>query len=95
MFQPLEDKVVIKPLEEDGVSKGGLLLTESTKLKGGQGTVVAVGPGRVLESGTQITPKVSVGDVVIYQTYSMADIRIEDQMYHIVRESEIASILKQ
>ena len=88
-FQPLGDRVVIKPLDEEEVTKGGLVLPDTAKEKPQEGEIVAVGPGRVADDGTRIKMEVKKGDKVVYSKYAGTEFKEDDEDYLIVRESDI------
>ena len=88
-FQPLGDRVVIKPLEKEEVTKGGLVLPDTAREKPQEGEVVAVGPGRVGDDGKRITMEVKAGDKVVYSKYAGTEFKEDDEEYLIVRESDI------
>ena len=88
-FQPLGDRVVIKPLEQEEVTKGGLVLPDTAKEKPQKGEIVAVGPGRVTDDGKRIPMEVKVGDKVVYSKYSGSEVKEVDIEYLILRESDI------
>ena len=88
-FQPLGDRVVIKPLDEEEVTKGGLVLPDTAKEKPQEGEIVAVGPGRVADDGTRIKMEVKKGDKVVYSKYAGTEFKEDDEEYLIVRESDI------
>ena len=88
-LQPLADRVVIKPIEREEVTKGGIILPDTVKEKPQEGKVIAVGPGRLSEDGKRIAMDVKVGDVVIYRKYSGTEYKIEDEEVIILSENEI------
>jgi|TARA_B110001454_G_scaffold130990_1_gene122025 chaperonin GroES len=89
-FEPLGDRVVIKPKEQEEVSKGGLLLPDTAKERPQEGEVVAVGPGRVTDEGTRIAMELVVGDKVAYAQYSGAELKNDDEEeFLILRESDV------
>ncbi len=88
-LQPLGDRLVVKPMEREEVSKGGIYLPDTAKEKPQEGKVVAVGPGRLSEDGKRIEMDVKVGDIVIYARYGGAEIKIEDEELIILRESDV------
>ncbi|MFC1543437.1 co-chaperone GroES [Candidatus Neomarinimicrobiota bacterium] len=92
-LKPLQDRVVVKPAEADEVSKGGIILPDTAKEKPQQGEVVAVGPGKVTDSGEILKPQVKKGDKILYGKYSGTEITIDSVEYLIVRESDIFAIL--
>jgi len=87
--QPLADRVVIKPIEREEVTKGGIVLPDTVKEKPQEGKVLAVGPGRLSEDGKRIAMDVKVGDTVIYAKYGGTEIKIDDEEMVILRESDI------
>ena len=88
-FHPLGDRVVIKPLEKEEVTKSGLVLPDTAKEKPQEGEVMAVGPGRVDDKGMRISVEVKAGDKVVYSKYAGTEFKDGDQEYLIVRESDI------
>jgi len=88
-LQPLGDRVVIKAIEREEVTKGGLVLPDTAKEKPQEGEVVAVGPGRLTEDGNRIAMEVKKGDRVIYAKYGGTEIKLEDEEFIILRESDI------
>jgi chaperonin GroES len=94
-IKPLGDRIVIRPLEAEERSKGGIVLPDTAKEKPQEGIVVAVGKGRVLENGKLQAPEVKVGDRVLYGKYSGTEITTkEGEEYLIVREEDILAIVK-
>lgn len=92
MLRPLADRVVLKPIQVEEKTKGGIVLPDTAKDKPQEGEVIAVGPGRVLDNGTKLAPEVKVGDRVIYSKYSGSEVKIEGEEYLIVRESDILAV---
>ena len=92
MLRPLADRVVLKPIQAEEKTKGGIVLPDTAKDKPQEGEVIAVGPGRILDNGTKITPEVKVGDRVIYSKYSGSEVKIDGEEYLIVRESDILAV---
>jgi len=88
-LQPLADRLVVKPIEREEVTKGGIVLPDTAKEKPQEGEVIAVGPGRLSEDGKRIAMEVKVGDVVVYTKYGGTEIKIEDEELVILRESDI------
>lgn len=88
-LQPLGDRVVVKPIEREEVTKGGIVLPDTAKEKPQEGEVIAVGPGRLSEDGKRIAMEVKVGDTVIYAKYGGTEIKFEDEEFVILRESDI------
>ena len=92
--KPLEDRVIILPLEAEDRTESGIYLPESAKEKPVQGKVVACGPGKRLDNGERIKPSVSKGDTVVYGKYAGTEIEIENTKHLIVRESELLGIIE-
>ena len=88
-FSPLQDRVVIRPIEKDEVTKSGLILPDTAKEKPQEGEVMAVGPGRVGDDGKRIAMEVKAGDKVVYSKYAGTEFKEDDDEYLIVRESDI------
>lgn len=88
-LQPLADRVVVKPIEREEITKGGIVLPDTAKEKPQEGEVLAVGPGKLSDDGTRLAMDVKVGDRVIYAKYGGTEIRIDDQELVILRESDI------
>lgn len=88
-IQPLGERVLVKPMQKEEVTKGGIVLPDTVKEKPQEGEVVAVGPGKRSEKGEYIPMDVKVGDVVLYAKYGGTEIKIEGQDMMILRESDI------
>ena len=88
-LRPLDDRVVVQPSEAEATTAGGIVLPDSAKEKPQRGKVVAVGPGRLLDSGSRGDLSVSVGDTVIYGKYGGSEIEVDGQEMKILRESDI------
>lgn len=94
-IKPLADRVVIKPLEAENKTKGGIVLPDTAKEKPQEGKVVAVGKGKVLENGTLQPLEVKVGDKVLYGKYSGNEITTKDgEELLIMKEEDILAIIK-
>jgi len=92
VLKPLADRVVVKPIQAEEKTKGGIVLPDTAKDKPQEGEVIAVGTGRILDNGTKIPLEVKVGDRVVYSKYSGSEIKIDGEEYLIIRESEILAI---
>ena len=88
-IRPLDDRIVVKPEEAEETTAGGIVLPDSAKEKPQRGTVLAVGPGRLLDSGNRGTLSVEVGDVVIYGKYGGNEVEVDGEEVKILRESDI------
>jgi chaperonin GroES len=88
-LRPLDDRVVVKPVEAEERTAGGIVLPDSAKEKPQRGKIVSIGPGKLLESGERGTLSVTVGDEVIYGKYSGTDIELDGDEVKILRETDI------
>ena len=92
-LKPLADRVIVKPMEAEEQTKGGIILPDTAKEKPVEGTVVAVGPGRVSDEGKTIAMEIKKGDKVLYGKYSGSEVTVEGEDYLIMRESDIFAII--
>ncbi len=88
-FQPLGDRIVIKPIEQEEVSKGGLVLPDTARERPQEGEVIAAGPGRLTDEGSRIPMELVVGDKVLYAKYAGTELKEDDEDYLVLRESDI------
>ncbi len=88
-FAPLGDRVVIKPITGEEISRGGILLPDTAKEKPQEGEVIAVGPGRMTDDGKRIAMEVVKGERVLFSKYAGAEVKDGDQEYVILREGDI------
>jgi chaperonin GroES len=93
-FRPLHDRVVVKRLEEDGKSAGGIIIPDTVKEKPMRGEVVAVGPGARDESGKVNAPDVKAGDMVLFGKWSGTEVKIDGDDLLIMKESDILGVLE-
>ena len=93
-LKPLGDRLIVEPISADEVTKAGIILPDTVdKEKPERGTVVAVGPGKLLESGARLPMDLKVGDVVVFKKYSPDEIKIDDKEYLILSESDIMAVV--
>jgi chaperonin GroES len=88
-LQPLGDRVVVKPIEREEVTKGGIVLPDTAKEKPQEGKVLAAGPGRLSEDGKRIAMDIKVGEIVLYVKYGGTEVKIDGEELMILRESDI------
>jgi chaperonin GroES len=93
-LKPLGDRVIVKPMEAEEKTKGGIILPDTAKEKPIEGTIVAAGPGKVADDGKMIKMEVKVGDKVLYGKYSGTEVTVEGVEYLIMRESDIFAIVE-
>ncbi len=92
-LRPLDDRVVVQPLEAQEVTAGGIVLPDSAREKPQRGKIVAIGPGKLLDSGNRGTLSVAVGDEVIFGRYGGSEVEVDGQEFKIMRESDILAKL--
>ena len=92
-LKPLADRVVVEAAPAEEMSSGGIILPDTAQEKPQQGTVVAVGPGKVSESGKEVAMSVKKGDKILYGKYSGTEFSFEGTEYLIMRESDILAVL--
>ena len=88
-LKPLDDRVVVEGLEAEEKTAGGILLPDNAKQKPQQGKVIAVGPGKLSDTGSRTAIAVKVGDTVLFGKYSGSDVEVGNKEYKILRESDI------
>ena len=93
-IQPLGDRVVVKALARDTVTKSGIVLPDTAKEKPQEGEVVAVGPGKVLDNGKRTTLEITAGQKVLFAKYAGTEVKMDGEEYLILRESDIMGILE-
>ena len=92
--KPLDDRVVVKPVDAEEKTAGGIVLPDTAKEKPQKGTVMAVGPGKLLDSGRRAEVAVKKGDVVLYGKYSGSDFKLEGEEYKILHETDLLGIVE-
>jgi chaperonin GroES len=92
-IKPLQDRVIVKRLEEETKTAGGIIIPDTAKEKPQQGKVVAVGPGKVLEGGTRVELTVKEGDLVLFGKYAGSDVKLDGEELLIMREDDILGIV--
>ena len=92
-IQPLGDRVLIEPIKEEEVKKGGIIIPDTAKEKPQQGKVIAVGTGKLDKDGKKIPFNVKKGDLVLMPKYGGTEVKLDDKTYQIMREEDILGIL--
>lgn len=92
MVKPLEDRIIVKPLEAEEKTSGGIIIPDNAKEKPQKGEVVAVGPGKVNDKGQKIEMTLKKGDKVLYGKYSGTEVTIDGEDYLIMRESDVLAV---
>ena len=93
MLKPLADRIVVKPTEAEDVTKGGIVLPDTAKERPLEGEVIAVGPGKVMETGAKVPMEIKVGDKVIYSKYGGTEVKISGAEYVILRQDDVLAIV--
>nr|WP_279326115.1 co-chaperone GroES [Bacillus sp. FJAT-47783] len=93
VLKPLGDRVVIKLVESEEKTASGIVLPDTAKEKPQEGKVIAVGTGRVLDSGERVAPEVKEGDRIIFSKYAGTEVKFEGTEYLILRESDILAVI--
>jgi chaperonin GroES len=94
-IRPLGDRVLVRPLSRETVTKSGIVLPDTAKEKPQEGEILAVGPGKVLDNGKRTALEVSVGQKVLFARYAGTEVKVENEEYLILRESDIMGIVEQ
>ena len=93
-FRPLHDRVVVRRIEADEKTKGGIIIPDTAKEKPSEGEIIAVGPGGRDEKGDRITPEVKVGDRILFGKWSGTEVKVDGQELLIMKESDIMGVLE-
>ena len=91
--KPLSDRIIIRPLEAEEKTAGGIIIPDNAKEKPQKGEVVAVGEGKIADNGQKIAMSLKKGDKVLYGKYSGTEVSIEGDEYLIMRESDVLAVL--
>ncbi len=94
-IRPLDDRIVLKVLDAEETTPGGIVLPDTAKEKPQKGKVEAVGTGRLLDNGKRVKPDLKPGDVVLFGKYAGTDVKIGDEEYKIVQEREILAKIEE
>lgn len=92
--KPLHDRLIIKTLEEEEKTKGGIIIPDTAKEKPVEGKVIAVGAGRIKKDGTKMPLEIKKGDHVLYAKYGGTEIKIDGEEYLMMREDDILAIIE-
>ncbi|MEK7220728.1 MAG: co-chaperone GroES [candidate division NC10 bacterium] len=93
-IKPLQDRILVRRLEEKEVKKGGIIIPDTAKEKPQEGEVVAVGPGKVTDDGKRQPMDVKVGDKILFGKYSGSEVKLGDEELLIMREEDVLGILQ-
>jgi len=92
-LKPLGDRVIVKPKAPEEKTKGGIILPDTAQEKPMEGEIVAVGPGRIADDGKKINMELKAGDKILYGKYSGTEVKINDEEFLIMRESDVYAII--
>jgi len=92
-LKPLADRLVVKPIEQEEVKKGGIIIPDTAKEKPEKGEVISVGPGKLLDNGNRAPMEVKKGDKVIFQKYGGHEFKVDDVELMILREEDVMAIV--
>jgi chaperonin GroES len=93
-IKPLNDRILVKRLEAEEKTKGGIVLPETAKEKPKEGEVIAVGPGKILESGKRQTLELKKGDKIIFESYAGTEIKMDGKEYLLMKEDDVLGIIE-
>jgi chaperonin GroES len=93
-IRPLQDRILVKRLEEKEVKKGGIIIPDTAKEKPQEGEVIAVGPGKVTENGKLQAMSVKVGDKILFGKWSGSEVKLGEEEYLIMKEEDILGVLQ-
>ncbi|THB77088.1 MAG: co-chaperone GroES [Desulfobulbaceae bacterium] len=93
-IRPLNDRILVQRLEEEEKTAGGIIIPDSAKEKPAEGKVVAVGPGKLSDSGERVALQVKEGDVVLFSKYGGTDVKLDGENYLIMREDDVLGVLE-
>lgn len=93
-IRPLQDRIIVKRLEGEEKTKGGIIIPDSAKEKPMEGKVIAVGKGKLNDSGERIAPDVKAGDIVLFSKYAGTEVKIDSEEHLIMREDDILGVIE-
>jgi chaperonin GroES len=92
-LKPLGDRIVVLPADRETVTASGILLPDTAKEKPQEGTVIAVGPGKLLDTGDRVPPEIEQGARVLYSKYSGTEFKLDDKEYLILSERDVLAVI--
>ena len=93
-FRPLGDRVVVRRIEEEAKTAGGIIIPDTAKEKPSQGEIISVGPGALDDNGKRVPPEVKVGDIVLFGKWSGTEVKLDGEELLIMKESDIMGIIE-
>jgi len=95
-IKPLSDYILVEPIKQEEITKGGVLIPETAREERAiRGKVIAVGPGKLNEKGERIPVSVKEGQIIIFKKYAPDEIKIDDKEYYFIREDDIMAIIEE
>lgn len=94
MLKPLSDRIIAKATGAEEVTKGGIVLPDTAKERPQEGEVIAVGPGRLLDTGKTVPMDVKVGDNIIYSKYGGTEVKVDGEEYIILRQDDVLAVIE-
>ncbi|MCX7970044.1 MAG: co-chaperone GroES [Negativicutes bacterium] len=94
MLRPLGDRVVVKALEREEITRSGIVLPDTAKEKPQEGKVIAVGNGKLLDNGTRVAIDLREGDKIIFSKYAGTEVKVDGEEYLILRESDVLAVVE-
>jgi len=94
-MQPLSDKIIVKRLEAEEKTKGGIVIPDTAKEKPKEGKVIAVGPGRIMEDGKRSQVQVKKGDRILFTSYAGTEIKIDGEEYLVMSEDDVLAVIEE
>ncbi len=91
-LEPLGDRIVVRPIEREEISKGGVILPDTAKEKPQEGEVIALGPGKLTETGKRLDLDIKKGDIIIYAKYAGTEVEVDNEKMLIMREGDVLAI---
>mmetsp|Transcript_1733 Transcript_1733/g.1188 ORF Transcript_1733/g.1188 Transcript_1733/m.1188 type:complete len:96 (-) Transcript_1733:1762-2049(-) len=93
-LRPLQDRILVKRVEEEATTKGGIIIPDTAKEKPAEGTIIAVGNGKIGDDGKRIAPELKEGDRILFGKYSGTEVKIEGEEHLIMREEDVLAIIE-
>ena len=91
-IRPLQDRILVKRVDEEETTSGGIIIPDSAKEKPQEGQVIAVGPGKTLDNGTVAEPNVKAGDRILFSKYAGTDVNVDGDDHIIIREDDVLAV---
>jgi len=92
-LKPIGDKIIVERIEPEAKTKGGIVLPDTAKEKPKEGKIIAIGDGKLMDTGTRIAPSVKVGERVIFSSFAGSEVKLNDKEYLIMSEDDILAVV--